>query len=192
MIVSLKGQCHEIFCFWFFQESVSPPAQSISLGPFQFFCENFRRYSQVKVHHWYQQHRRQICHWYQRHQRQSLPQVSLVLFTGGKFAASVNDTGGKQWEQYQAADILKWTWRQKFMYNSTIQRCPKKLLQFFWLKIFLIATGDVDTGINLELRISSRIFEKIQNGVLRGLEKTELWKKNQKSKISWHCPFKLV
>jgi hypothetical protein len=27
--------------------------------------------------------------------------------TGGKFAAGVNDTGSKQWEQYQAADTLK-------------------------------------------------------------------------------------
>jgi hypothetical protein len=26
------------------------------------FFENSRRYSQVKVHHWYQLHRRQICH----------------------------------------------------------------------------------------------------------------------------------
>ncbi len=30
----LKGQCHEIFCFWFFYESVSPQPQSIPLGPF--------------------------------------------------------------------------------------------------------------------------------------------------------------
>jgi hypothetical protein len=27
--------------------------------------------------------------------------------TGGKFATGVNDTGGKQWEQYQAAETLK-------------------------------------------------------------------------------------
>ncbi len=35
---------------------------------------------------------------------------------GSKFAAGVNDTGGKWWEQYQTADILKWTWRKKFIY----------------------------------------------------------------------------
>jgi hypothetical protein len=33
------------------------------------------------------------CHLYQRQ--------------GGKFASGVKDTGGKQWEQYQAADNLK-------------------------------------------------------------------------------------
>ncbi len=42
--------------------------------------------------------------------------------------------------------------------------------------------------VHLELRISPRIFEKSRIGpncILRG------FKKNQKSKISWHCPFKL-
>ncbi len=33
----LKGQCHEIFCFWLFYESVSPQPQSIPLGRFQIF-----------------------------------------------------------------------------------------------------------------------------------------------------------
>jgi hypothetical protein len=35
--VPLKGQCHEIFCFWFYYESVFPQPQSITLGPFQIF-----------------------------------------------------------------------------------------------------------------------------------------------------------
>jgi hypothetical protein len=30
-----------------------------------------------------------------------------VVDTGGKFAIGVNDTGGKQWEQYQTADNFK-------------------------------------------------------------------------------------
>jgi hypothetical protein len=33
----LKGQCHEIFYFWFFQESISHKPLSIPLGPFQIF-----------------------------------------------------------------------------------------------------------------------------------------------------------
>jgi hypothetical protein len=49
----LKGQCHEIFCFWFFHELVSPEPQSIPLGPFQIFFLNLRRNSQVNVHHRY-------------------------------------------------------------------------------------------------------------------------------------------
>jgi hypothetical protein len=38
-VIFLKGQCHEIFCFWFFHKTVSPQPQSIPLGPFQIFSE---------------------------------------------------------------------------------------------------------------------------------------------------------
>jgi hypothetical protein len=50
------------------------------------------------------------------------------------------------------------------------------------------------TQVNLDLRISPRIFEKIRNGpngILWGWGGGELIdEKNQKQKISWHCPFK--
>ncbi len=35
----LKGQCHEIFCFWFFLESVSPKPMIIPLGSFRIFSK---------------------------------------------------------------------------------------------------------------------------------------------------------
>ncbi len=83
----LKGQCHKIFCFWFF----FPPAQEYPIRTVSNFFENSRTYKQVKVHHRYQRHRWQICHrcqrhrqqncfWYQLHRRRILPPVSLVLF----------------------------------------------------------------------------------------------------------------
>jgi len=97
----LKGQCHEIFRFWFFSSISFPPAPEYPIRTVSNFFENSRRYSQVKVHHryqrhrWqichrcqrhrrqncrrYQRHRRQICHRCQRHRRQILPPVSLVL-----------------------------------------------------------------------------------------------------------------
>jgi hypothetical protein len=76
----------------FFHESVSPQPQSIPL----IFSENSLRYSEVKVHYWYQQHQWQICHWYQRHWQQIFPPVSIALLIPmAKFAAGVNDTGGK-------------------------------------------------------------------------------------------------
>jgi hypothetical protein len=38
MFNSLKGQCHEIFGYWFFfHESVSPQPLSIPIGPFRIF-----------------------------------------------------------------------------------------------------------------------------------------------------------
>ncbi len=48
---SFKGQCHEIFCFWFFHESVSHPAPEYPIRTGSNFFENSQRYSQVKVHH---------------------------------------------------------------------------------------------------------------------------------------------
>jgi hypothetical protein len=66
----LKGQCHEIFCFWFFYESVSPQPQSIPLGPFRIFS---------KI-------RGDIC---------KSRCTTGVNDTGGKFAAGVVDTVSK-------------------------------------------------------------------------------------------------
>ncbi len=67
---SLKGQCHEIFCFRFFSWITFPQAPDNNIRIISNFFENSRRYSHVKVHHWYQRHRRQI-----------LPPVPLVLLT---------------------------------------------------------------------------------------------------------------
>ncbi len=46
--------------------------------------------------------------------------------------------------------------------------------------------------VHLDLWISPRIFEKIRNDpnvIIRGLGEGDSWKKNQKQKILWHCPF---
>ncbi len=86
----LKGQCHEIFCFWFFSWISFPQAPEYPIMTVYNFFKNSRRYSQVKVHHRYQRHRWQICYrcqWHrrqncnrcQRHPRQTFPPVSLVL-----------------------------------------------------------------------------------------------------------------
>jgi hypothetical protein len=64
-----------------------------------------------------------------------------------------------------------------FLYQSN-ERCPIYLSR--------CTTCINDTGVHLELRISPRSFEKIQNGsngILMGLGETDPLK-NQKSKIS--------
>ncbi len=81
----LKGQCHESFCFLFLSWISFPPAPEYHIRTLLIFFENSRRYSQVKVHHWYQRHRRQIT---------TGIGATGVNDTGGKFAAGVNDTGG--------------------------------------------------------------------------------------------------
>ncbi len=49
--------------------------------------------------------------------------------------------------------------------NSTIQRCPNKIIENFLIEDFFhlppVSTTPV---VNLELRIFPRIFEKIRNG----------------------------
>ncbi len=130
----LKGQCHEIFCFWFFHESLSPQPQSIPLGPFRIFLKICGDIQQVKVQHQYQRHRWQICRWCQRHQRK---EAAGIYVTNGKFD---NDTGGAPWAANISADFRK---------NSK--------------QPFIVYSG---------------AWGKLSH------------EKNQKSKISLHCPFK--
>ncbi len=54
--VGLKGQCQEIFCFWFFSWIIFPQASDNSFRVISNLFENSRRYLQVKVHDWYQRH----------------------------------------------------------------------------------------------------------------------------------------
>ncbi len=53
---------------------------------------------------------------------------------------AVNDTSGKEWEQYEAANTFQWTWRKKFIYMLTLlhKGVQTKYLKHFWLKIFSI------------------------------------------------------
>jgi hypothetical protein len=66
----LKGQCHEIFCFWFFDESASPQPHSIALRPFRIFSK-------------------------MRGDNCNSRCTTGINDTGGKIGAGINDTGGK-------------------------------------------------------------------------------------------------
>jgi hypothetical protein len=107
-----------------------------------------------------------------------------VKDTGGKFAAGVNDTGCQRhrWQTMgliSGCRYLQVNLKEK-MYvcvNSTIQRCPNKIIKIFQIEDFShlppVSTTQV---VNLELRISPRIFEKIRNGpngILWGWGKTD-------------------
>ncbi len=60
LFIILKGQCHEIFDFWFFSWISFPQASEYTITAISNFFENSRRYSQIKVHHRCQQHRWQM------------------------------------------------------------------------------------------------------------------------------------
>ena len=51
-VPTLKGQCHEIFRFWFFSSISFPPALEYPIKTVSNFFENSPRYSQLKVDHW--------------------------------------------------------------------------------------------------------------------------------------------
>jgi hypothetical protein len=85
-----KGTVLRDFLLLVFFMNQFPPVPEYPIRTVLNFFENSWRYSLVKVHHWYQrhrrqnccrytQHRRQICHQYQRHRWQILAPVSLVL-----------------------------------------------------------------------------------------------------------------
>jgi hypothetical protein len=65
--------------------------------------------------------------------------------------------------------------------NYTTQRCPKEILQIFLIEDFFhLPPVSMTPVVHLELSISLRIFEKIQNdsnGIFRGLGETDSCKK---------------
>ncbi len=64
--------------------------------------------------------------------------------------------------------------------NSASQRCPKEIMKTILIEDFSIYHWCQRSVVNLELRISLRIFEKIRNdpnGILRGLGGTDPFRK---------------
>ncbi len=174
----LKGQCHNIFCFRFFHESSSPKPIENSIRVISNFFKNSLRYLQVKVHHWYQRHRRQI--W---------PLLPLVPTTPAVNLPPVSVTlVANNWDNVR---LLKWTWRQKFIYiyvNSSTQRCPNKIIKTFLIEdFFQLPPVSLTLVVCLELRIS--LQKKKNERAL--MQYSGAWRK-LKSKISWPSPFKEV
>ncbi len=82
-----KGTVSRDFLLQIFFMNHLPPSPENNTRVISNFFENMWRYSQVKVHHQYQRHQRQIL--------QPVPLVLLILV-----ANFPPDTGGEQWEQY--------------------------------------------------------------------------------------------
>ncbi len=116
-------------------------------------------------------------HWYQRHRRQIFLPVSLLLLPPVSTILEANNGNN-----YQTATNLKWTWRKKIIYMLTLlhKGAQKKLRKFFWLKIFSICHWcQRHRWCTLSWEYDRKwAWEKL------------IHEKNQKQKISWHCPFK--
>jgi hypothetical protein len=145
-------------------------------------CQRHRRQNCC----WYQRHRWQICHGYQRHRWQIFPPFSLALLIPvanlppvstipAVNLPPVSTTPVANCHRYQRhrwqimATIsgcrhLKENLKAKIYINvnSTIQRCPNKIIKNFQLEgFFHLPSVSLTPVANLELRISPRIFEKI-------------------------------
>ncbi len=178
----LKGQCHEIICFWFFSWISFPPTPEYSIKTVFIFSKILLRYSQVKVL-WHNDTGGKFsaanlslvsttpvanCHLYQRHRQQICHRCRLHLWQ-------------KNGNNYQTADNLKWTWKnhlsiRQLYYPKVSKRNHKKFSDWRFFQLPSTTTPLV----NLELRISPRISEKNWNGpicLIRGLVKTDSWKK---------------
>jgi len=85
--MTLKGQCHEMLCFWFFYESVSPQPRSISSGPFQIFPKILGDICKSRSTTGINDTSGKIA--------------AGIIDTGGKFATGIKDTGGKFCHQFR-------------------------------------------------------------------------------------------
>ncbi len=78
--------------------------------------------------------------------------------------------------------------------NSTIQRCPNKIIKIFLIEDFFhLPPVSTTLVVNLELRISPRIFEKIRKslyGILLGLGGNLFMKKTRSKKSHDTVPLK--
>ncbi len=127
----------------------------------------------------------------------NLPPVSTT--PAANFATSftsVIDTGGKQLDYYQAADTLKWTWRQKIIYMLTLlSKSVPKIIKIFLIEDFFIChrcCWHRWSTLSCEYLCEfSKKFETVLMGY-SGAGGKLIHEKNQKQKISWHCPFKIM
>ncbi len=78
----LKGQCHEIFRFWFFSSISFHPAPEYPIRTVSNFFENSRRYSRLKVDH--------QCRWHQWQMRKIFNQKNYNNFVGTPLDSRVN------------------------------------------------------------------------------------------------------
>jgi hypothetical protein len=159
----LKGQCHEIFDFCFFSWISFPQAPEYTNRAVSNFFENSRIYSQLKVHHRCQRHRWQMAKIFK------LKIFNYFVWT--PLGSRVN------------------------IYVNFCLQVQFKMTAAWYCTHNLPPVSLTPAVVHLHLRVSPRIFEKIRNSpnaILWGCgEGNWFIKKNQKQKISWHCPFKL-
>ncbi len=225
--IPLKGQCHEIFDFWFFSWISFPQACEYTVTAISNFFENSRRYSRLKVRHRCQRHRWQMAFkqknfnnfvwaslgsrvniyinfclqvhlkvsaaWYCSHYlppvsttpAANLPPVSLI---------PVTICHRRRWHRRQICRRYRWH-RWKFCHRCQQHKGNwwQNLPPVCWYRWQICHRCRWHQWCTLTceyLREFSTKFETVLMGY-SGAGGKLIHKKNQKQKISWHCPFKV-
>ncbi len=204
------------FCFRFFSWTTFPQAPENNSRVISNFFKNSQIYSQVKVHHRCQRHWWQISTSSPCAVDTGGKFAAGVNDTGSTLPpvlmTPVANCHGYQQHQLQICHRCRWHWGQikgtisgcrhlkvnlkakVYIYvNSTTQRCKNKLLKFFCLKIFSICHRcQRHRWCTLSREYLSEFSKKFEMVVLVYSDASGklIHEKNQKLKISWHCPFK--
>ncbi len=189
---ALKGQCHEIFDFCFFSWNSFPQAPEYTNRAVSNFFENSRRYSQLKVHHRCRWHRWQMAKIFK------LKNFNYFVWTplGSRVNIYINFCLQVQfkmlqpdivpiichrchWHRWQICRRRRWH-RQQFCRRCRWHRWQicHRCRWYRWCTL----TCDY-------LREFSKKFETVLMQY-SGAGGKLIHQKNQKQKISWHCPFK--
>ncbi len=191
---ALKGQCHEIFDFWFFSWISFPQALECTITAILNFFENSRRYSRLKVHH--------RCRWHRWQMEKIFNQKIFNYFFRTSLGSRVNIYKNFCLQVHFKVSAAWYSCH----YLPPVANLPPR--------------GDVDTGGQFAtgvvdtsgknggkicrrcrwyrwctftceyLREFSKKFEMVLMGY-SGAGGKLIHEKNQKQKISWHCPFNM-
>jgi hypothetical protein len=177
--IFLKGECHEIFDLWFFHQTIPPGPLIHGLKP---FCIWLRIREDIRLRN--RQFLHQQCQWHRWCQKWSLynPNIFCVNFTAmGSTICLCNF-------------LLIFPLKASRILGPRHQRCQLHC----WCDMILnqVRTSGVnDTAEAPTLSnnfANSKPYAKMLLPVNQGPRRDCLMKKKQRSKILWHCPFKVI
>jgi hypothetical protein len=190
---SLKGHSvTRFFCFRFFSWIIFPQVPENNIKVISNFCENSRRYSQLKVHHRYQRHQWKIwppvplvllipvCHRCQRYRQQICPWC--------------------RWHRWRIMGIISDCWHLKVnlkqkceLYYHKVSKQNKK--DFAGWRFFTYAPVSMTPVVQFSCEYLRKFLKTFETALMvySGAWGKLIHEKNLTSKkISWHCPFNVV
>ncbi len=148
----LKGQCHEIFEFWFFSWISFPQAPEYTIWAVSNFFKNSWRYSQLKVHH--------RCRWHRWQIEKIFKNIKVILFG----------------HRGEVELFYRYIFAFKLILRSQQPDIVPIICHRYQQLVANLPPVSLIPVVHLDLQISPRIFEKIRNapnGILWGRGETD-------------------